>query len=102
MDKSNNNHKKYELIHIDSCSSTNDIAWEKLSDTQKKQCVIVSDSQTSGRGRRGNNWFSNKESLTFSIALTNIPNDKSPFISLMTGIAIVNSINKLYNLKVQL
>ena len=102
MDKSNNNHSKYELIHINSCGSTNDIAWEKLNSSQKKQCVIVSDSQTSGRGRRENNWFSNEESLTFSIALTNIPNNKSPFISLITGIAIVNAINNLYNLESQL
>ena len=102
MDKSINNHSKYELIHINSCSSTNDIAWEKLSSSQKKQCIIVSDSQTSGRRRRENNWFSNEESLTFSIALTNIPNNKSPFISLITGIAIVNAINNLYNLESQL
>ena len=76
MDKQKNTRDKYTLVHIDQCDSTNDVAWDKLKSTSQGQYVIVSDSQADGRGRRGNKWFSTKESLTFSIALRNIPNNK--------------------------
>ena len=99
MDKLKN---KYTLVHINQCDSTNDIAWDWLNSTKKGQYVIVSDSQTSGRGRRNNKWFSNRESLTFSIALRDVPSNKLSIISLLSGVVVADAINASCNVVSQL
>ena len=52
--------KRYDIV-----SSTNDVAKE-LSKDIKEPTVIVAETQTSGRGRRGNKWISKTGNLFFS------------------------------------
>ena len=54
------------IEYIKETQSTNEDLWNKIND--QKHCIIVADSQTKGKGRRGSQWYSVKEkSLTFSV-----------------------------------
>jgi BirA family biotin operon repressor/biotin-[acetyl-CoA-carboxylase] ligase len=60
-----------DIHFLTECHSTNDLALEKI---RKKELaegsIIITDSQTRGRGQRGNVWWSEpKKNLTFSLVL---------------------------------
>ena len=91
-----------EIKYINTIDSTNTELWRTL---KKKNLdegyVIITDNQTAGRGRRGNEWISSKgESLIFSILLKpQLPIHKVGLISILCGISISNAIKKSYNIK---
>lgn len=60
-----------DIHFLTECHSTNDLALEKI---RKKELaegsIILADSQTKGRGQRGNRWWSEpNKNLTFSLVL---------------------------------
>jgi len=61
---------KWQLEHLQSCTSTNSELMERWRNhTLRSPTSIMADEQTSGRGRRGKPWFSSaSQSLTFSMA----------------------------------
>lgn len=81
------------LIHLESCESTQDEAL-KLIRNQRKALVVLSEIQNKGRGRRARQWQSHPESsLTFTLAITDIvPKELKNFISLIAGAALYLSL----------
>lgn len=61
----------HNLVYLTSCHSTNEYAGKLLSELSVSDgTVIITDSQTSGKGQRGNVWESQPgKNLTFSIIL---------------------------------
>ena len=60
--------------------------------------VIISDEQTKGKGRRGNQWFSSPgKSLTFSLLIKNNDPTLIQKLPLVCGISAVNGIKQLTN-----
>lgn len=59
------NKNKWNIEKFDEVTSTNDVAKQK-SEYNNDKLIIVADSQTNGRGRRGNKWISQKGNLFFS------------------------------------
>lgn len=91
------------LQYYNSLQSTNTKAFELVLKNVKNGTVVLTDKQTSGRGRQSNNWFSlPKKSLTFSIIL--YPdcsiNDINKY-SIITGLAVSEVLIEL-NIKPQL
>jgi BirA family biotin operon repressor/biotin-[acetyl-CoA-carboxylase] ligase len=57
-----------KIIQLDSIDSTNQYIKENFQSLNHLD-VITTRNQTSGKGRRVNTWFSNQDSLTFSVLL---------------------------------
>jgi len=60
----------FKVIYLDQVDSTNNYAKEMALKGEKKNFLVITDNQTSGRGRFNRSWISQKgKDLTFSICL---------------------------------
>lgn len=80
--------------------STNTLASQiGQTETINLPCLVIADRQISGRGRGNNRWISSSGSLTFSLIVdvTNwsIPAERTPLISLATGVAISQAVDQI-------
>ncbi len=77
------------------CVSTNDFALSLPADNQSPTLVLT-DSQTGGRGRGSNQWWARDGSLTFSLRLMpatfSVSHEKWPLASLTTAIAVADTL----------
>ncbi|CAH2211825.1 biotin--[acetyl-CoA-carboxylase] ligase [Tepidibacter aestuarii] len=85
-----------EVIHFDTIGSTNDYA-KKVALESSDGTIIVSEEQTSGRGRRGKEWHSIKgDGIWVSIILKpDIYPHNAPFITQIAGASIVKALRNL-------
>ena len=83
-----------ELIFQPQTNSTNEDAWEYIQNGISHGSLFLTDTQTDGKGRRDNKWFSTSEkSLTFSFILhSKLELEKMGLLPLLTGISIVRGI----------
>ena len=83
-----------ELIFQPQTNSTNEDAWEYIQNGISHGSLFLTDTQTDGKGRRDNKWFSTPEkSLTFSFILhSKLELEKMGLLPLLTGISIVRGI----------
>ena len=83
-----------ELIFQPQTNSTNEDAWEYIQNGISHGSLFLTDTQTDGKGRRYNKWFSTPEkSLTFSFILhSKLELEKMGLLPLLTGISIVRGI----------
>ncbi|PSL06259.1 biotin--[acetyl-CoA-carboxylase] ligase [Cecembia rubra] len=60
-----------DIHFLTECHSTNDLALEKIRNREVAEgSIVIADSQTKGRGQRGNRWWSEpNKNLTFSLVL---------------------------------
>ncbi len=85
-----------EVIHFDTIGSTNDYA-KKVAVESNDGTIVVSEEQTSGRGRRGKEWHSIKgDGIWLSVVLKpDIYPYKAPFITQIAGASIVKALKNL-------
>ena len=78
--------------------STNDIAWQAAGEAGCDGLVILSESQTAGRGRQGRRWHSLPgENLLMSVLLrATSPLLPQEAISLAAGLAIAEGVSRSY------
>ena len=78
--------------HLTKVTSTND-ALLKISQEISTNAICITDSQISGRGRRGQSWISNPNDICFSVLRhTELSLEKLSGISLVTGVAIIEAL----------
>ena len=53
---------QYEFIHVESTPSTM-INVKNFLKAENKNCIVLADQQTAGKGRRGNSWYSPKGNI---------------------------------------
>ena len=78
--------------------STNNEAWEIINDGAESGTLIITDNQTSGKGRNGNDWKSKSgKSLTFSLIYQPelIPIETIGILSILAGISVINGLREL-------
>jgi len=81
-------------------TSTNDRAME-LATPMDTACplLVLAESQTAGRGRGTNRWWSGSGALTFSVLLATdaagLPAERWPQVSLLVGLAVCEAIEEL-------
>ncbi|MEM9185078.1 MAG: biotin--[acetyl-CoA-carboxylase] ligase [Planctomycetota bacterium] len=80
--------------------STNDHALRLATDSVTRfPLLVVAEEQTSGRGRRANQWWSTKGALTFSVVLdtenAGLETKHWPQVALTTGLAVCEAIEPL-------
>lgn len=86
--------------HHPQLGSSNDRAAKLLSDPQANfPLLVLTDSQTAGRGRGCNVWWSSDGALTFSLALAtdvaNLPAQRWPQVSLTAGLAVCEALEQI-------
>ncbi len=92
----------HEIICLETVSSTQEYL-KKMARKSKRGLVCVASHQTNGRGRAGRAWYSDEENLKFSLLFdTGISPQFLPIISLIAGVALKETIEKLYLTSVQL
>lgn len=81
-------------------ASTNDRGLE-LARSQERAlpCLIVAESQTKGRGRGANRWWSSEGALTFSMILSTksyeVTENRLPLVSLTVGLSICQIVRQM-------
>jgi len=88
-----------QIIWHESIPSTNSDAQSLRCSPNQLPVLIGAESQTSGRGRGSNIWWSSSGSLTFSLLIApdawSIPRPQWPLTSLVTGLAVCQAIAPL-------
>lgn len=81
-------------------ASTNTIAMEMASMGAPEGAVVLAETQTGGKGRRGRKWISPKGNLYLSVVLRpDIPLYRSPVITLMGAVAVASAIRGMSGVK---
>ena len=91
----------FTILRFESIASTNTEALNQARQGASEGLCIVARQQTAGRGRHGRSWISGKDAgLYFSLILRpNIENKFLPLITLMTAVAVFDSLAELYKLQ---
>jgi BirA family biotin operon repressor/biotin-[acetyl-CoA-carboxylase] ligase len=80
--------------------STNTRAMEMAGQGVPEGTVVIAETQTSGKGRRGRKWISPKGNLYFSVVLRpDIPMHKAPLMTLMGAVATATAVRKYCGLQ---
>ncbi|HHP50506.1 MAG TPA: biotin--[acetyl-CoA-carboxylase] ligase, partial [Moorella mulderi] len=92
------------LIYLEETSSTNWIARELAEKGCSSGAVVVAESQTQGRGRRGRFWHSpSGKGLWFSVVLRpQVEPFQAPQLTLLTGVAVAQAVKRFTGLPVGL
>jgi BirA family biotin operon repressor/biotin-[acetyl-CoA-carboxylase] ligase len=93
----------HEIVFFNETSSTNDDARRLAEAEHPEGVVVMADSQTRGRGRRGTEWFSPpKKNLLVSVLLRpKFPPENWPRLTHMAALAVCESIERLFRLAPQ-
>ncbi|MCP2620067.1 biotin--[acetyl-CoA-carboxylase] ligase [Candidatus Aminicenantes bacterium AC-334-K16] len=90
-----------KVIHLPTCSSTNDVLRELAEQGEEDGVVVLAEEQTAGRGTKGRSWFSPRgKGLYLSVLLR--PERESALFPLMAGVAVAEAIAEEYSLWVRL
>ncbi|KAM9969987.1 hypothetical protein ACTFIR_001825 [Dictyostelium discoideum] len=81
-----------QIIHSKLLSSTQSLSLKYLSNT-KQGIVVVSDQQTNGKGRGGNQWVSPMGCLLYSFKCKQTDGTKLPFLQYVAGLALIEAIH---------
>ncbi|RLF59193.1 MAG: biotin--[acetyl-CoA-carboxylase] ligase [Thermoplasmata archaeon] len=88
-----------KFYHFPSLPSTNSHAKELLKKDISEGCVIVTEEQMNGRGRKNRKWFSPKGGLWFSVILyPDIPPQKAMYVTMAASIAISIALKEICNI----
>jgi BirA family biotin operon repressor/biotin-[acetyl-CoA-carboxylase] ligase len=86
-----------KILFFEEVDSTNNKA-KQISLEENDGTVVVSEKQTSGRGRRGREWHSPKGGIYISFILKpNISPEKAPQLTLVSSLALVETLNDMNN-----
>ncbi len=91
------------IAHVDyhqEIGSTNDRALEMAHHAEEQfPLLVLAESQTAGRGRGTNLWWSNSGALTFSVLLATdaagLPTERWPQVSLTVGLAVCEALEEM-------
>src|SRR3954454_9162297 len=88
------------VVHLEETGSTNDDARRLVSAGHARLPLLVTaDSQTAGRGRGANAWWSDEGSLTFTLAIDPVDHgltaDHEPRLALAAAVAVVEAMTPL-------
>ncbi|MBW3467083.1 biotin--[acetyl-CoA-carboxylase] ligase [Arthrospiribacter ruber] len=95
-----------DVRYLTECHSTNDLAMDEIRKKSLNEgCIIITDSQTKGKGQRGSQWWSESgKNLTFSLVLKPVflkPSQQF-YLSKMVSVAIhevLSAYSKLFFIK---
>ncbi len=88
--------RRFDADLLPACDSTNAVLLARAESGAPSGTVVIAESQTAGRGRRGRAWISAPgDSLTFSLLWRFAPGSVPLGLSLATGVAVTNALAKV-------
>lgn len=92
------------LVCHETTGSTNNDAKKKAEEGAKHGTLIVADTQTAGRGRRGRGWESEKgETISATLLLRpDFPTDKASMLTLVMAVSVARAIEEETSLSCQI
>lgn len=93
-----------QIVYFETIGSTNDIAASLATSGRSEGAVVIADSQTAGRGRRGRSWFSPPAAgLYISVVLAPararvMPDRATALLTLAAGVALAEAIERVTGL----
>jgi len=85
-----------KILFFEEVDSTNNKA-KQIALEEKEGTVVISEMQTSGRGRRGREWHSPKGGIYVSFILKpNMSPEKAPQITLVSSLALVEALDSMF------
>jgi BirA family biotin operon repressor/biotin-[acetyl-CoA-carboxylase] ligase len=85
-----------EIVYYGEVASTNDIAKDLAYKGAPEGTLVVSETQTMGRGRMGRSWFSPKGGLWFSLILRpHLSPGMVPLLALMLGVGVAKALGRV-------
>lgn len=88
--------RRFDVDLLPVCASTNAVLLARAEAGAPSGSVVLAETQTAGRGRRGRTWFSAPgDSLTFSLLWRFAPGTAPAGLSLAVGLAAAMAIEKL-------
>ncbi|MCK9151306.1 biotin--[acetyl-CoA-carboxylase] ligase [Methanobacterium alcaliphilum] len=91
----------HEIYYFEEVDSTNNVAKKLAEDGAAEGTIVIAETQTRGRGRRGKTWLSPTGGVWMSIILRpNIPPAEAPQLTLMTGVAAAETLKEECGLNV--
>jgi BirA family biotin operon repressor/biotin-[acetyl-CoA-carboxylase] ligase len=92
-----------EIHHYMRVSSTQEAARGLAVEGAKEGTVVIAETQTRGKGRRGREWRSPAGGVYMSIILKpQINPARTPLLTLLAGVVVAKVLRRLYNLKAEL
>lgn len=92
-----------EIHHFTEVTSTNDVAKELALEGAEEGTIVISETQSRGRGRLGRKWFSPEGGIWFSLILCPKMSVKdAPKITFALSLAMAKTIIKMFRLKVRI
>lgn len=92
-----------KVYHYDRVNSTQEVAKELASKGAREGTLVIAETQTRGKGRRGRSWYSLTGGVFLSIILRpKMSPSQAPLMSLLGGVAVAKTIRELYKLKAEL
>jgi BirA family biotin operon repressor/biotin-[acetyl-CoA-carboxylase] ligase len=84
------------IVCVDTCVSTNDLAWQAAIEGTVDGTAIFAEEQTKGRGRLGRTWIAPKgKGILCSIVLRpEIPVDRVPLITVLGALAVADVVGE--------
>lgn len=87
-----------QIVFLAECSSTNTEALTHARSDEPLPLLVLTDTQTAGRGRGSNTWWAGDGSLTFSLLIApgefGIGRETYPLVSLTTALAVSRTLNE--------
>jgi BirA family biotin operon repressor/biotin-[acetyl-CoA-carboxylase] ligase len=92
----------YKIYHYDNVPSTNEVAKEIAKKGSEEKIVVLSETQTSGKGRLGRSWISPKGGLWLSIVMRpRISLKEALKLTFITSSAVAKTIQQMFGLKTE-
>ena len=89
-------HKLDDLLVYPSVNSTNDVLWERFTQNKLTPAACLAETQTAGRGRRGDQWQSPAAgNLYLSLFWPHRATQPAQGLSIAIGISIINSLKTI-------
>jgi BirA family biotin operon repressor/biotin-[acetyl-CoA-carboxylase] ligase len=88
----------HSIICLDETTSTNDQARIMASQGAKEGTVVIAETQATGRGRLGRQWYSPRGGIWMSIVLRPPSNRPLQKMTLLSGLSIAQSLRELFKI----
>ena len=91
---------RYKSIYLASTTSTQDVARDLAERGAPEGTLVIAESMTAGRGRRGRRWYAGPGGLWLTLILRPPP-EYFQLLGLLSALAVVKSLEKLWGLRAE-
>lgn len=92
-----NNKLLSKIVYFETIDSTNEYLLNNY-ESLDNSTLVITNNQTSGRGRKGHNWVSSGDNIYMSLLLKPANLDSPNLLTLIAGLSLSKTLDKLYSI----